>query len=39
MSSFDFKKEFKDLYKATKKPVVVEPATAKFLVVRGKGGA
>lgn len=37
MPPFDFKKEFKELYKSTKKPRVVEPSLANFLAVRGKG--
>ncbi len=37
MPPFDFKKEFKELYKPTKKPLVVEPPDSSFLAVRGEG--
>lgn len=37
MPPFDFKKEFKELYKPTKKPLVVEPSDSSFLAVRGEG--
>ena len=37
MPPFDFKKEFKELYKSTKKPRVVATSLANFLAVCGKG--
>lgn len=37
MASFDFKKEYKDLYMPGKQPVIVEVPEMKFIMVRGEG--
>ena len=37
MAAFDFKKEYKDLYLPTKKPMIVEVPQMRFIMVNGKG--
>ena len=37
LAAFDFKKEYKDLYLPTKKPMIVEVPQMRFIMVNGKG--